>query len=80
MVYIHGVGEFDLRVTGLEGAAPAAAATRACNGEAGTRAFLNQAPLKLGQGRKDVEHKFTGRRGGIDGAIVQGAKSHLPLE
>ena len=43
-------------------------------------AFLNQAPLKLGQGRKDVEHEFTGRRGGIDGAIAQGAKPHLPLE
>jgi hypothetical protein len=71
MVNIHGVGELDLGVPWLEGAAPAVAATRPCSGEAGARAFLNQASLKLGQGPKDVEHEFTGRRGGIDREGVQ---------
>ena len=80
MVDIHGIGELDLGVPWLEGATPTATAARTRGGQASARAFLNQAPLKLGQGRKDMEHEFAGRRGGIDGAIAQGAKPHLLLE
>jgi len=80
MIDIHGIGQLDLRVPRLKGAAPSSAATRPCGGQAGERAFLNQTPLKLGEGRKDVEHEFAGRRRGIDRSITQRAKPHLPLE
>jgi len=52
MVAIHGIGQLYFGVLRLEGAAPSAAATRPCGDQAGERAFLNQTPLKLGQGRK----------------------------
>ena len=64
MVNIHGIGELDLGVPWLEGAAPAAVATRPCSGEAGEGAFLNQA---LAQGFD--------RLGG-----VVGAGRHWPAE
>src|SRR5262249_56000861 len=79
-VSIEGMGELELGVSRRGGAAPAAPATRPCSSQASACTLLNQASLKLGQGRKDVEHELPGRRRGIDRAITQRAKPHLPLE
>src|SRR5262249_62075612 len=77
---IHVICEWALGVAGRGAAAPAAPATRPCSSQASACTLLNQASLKLGQGRKDVEHELPGRRRGIDRAITQRAKPHLPLE
>jgi hypothetical protein len=41
---------------------------------------LNQPPLKLRQGRKEMKDEFTGCGRRIDGAIAQRAKPYLPLQ
>lgn len=79
MVGIPRIGQLHLGSPRRESAAASSSPTCPCGGQASQRAFLNQAPLKLGQSRKEVEHEFAGRRRGIESSITQRAKPHLPL-
>jgi hypothetical protein len=80
MVDMHCIGQLHLGVSRLERAAASSSPTCPCGGQASLCAFLNQAPLKLREGRKDMEHEFTGGGRRIDGPIAQRAKPHLSLQ
>ena len=80
MVDIHRIGQLDLGGPRLERAAASLSPTCPCGSQAGLRAFLNQAPLKLREGRKDREDEFARHRRGIDRPLAQRAKPDLPLE
>jgi hypothetical protein len=70
MVDIHRIGQLYLGISRLERPATSSSPTCPGGGQARLCALLNQAPLELCQGRKDMKHEFTrgGRR--IDGPIA----------
>ena len=51
-------------------ASPETAPRPGCS-QARLRSLLDETALELRQAREDVEHQLAGRRGGVDGAVLQ---------
>jgi hypothetical protein len=80
LINVHRVGYADPRLLRMARLPPPVFAPRTCGRYAGPRALLNQPPLKLREGRKDMEHQLPRGGGRINRPIADGAESYLPSQ